>query len=199
MKNVLIINSSPNAKTSLTRQLVEKVQTKIKEKYTNVNFTYRDLVESNLPHIDGHALEAIMTKEEVSDNSFNQRSLALIEELKAADTVVIAVPMYNFGVPSNLKAWVDHVARAGKTFSYSPQGPVGHLKGKQAILVTSAAGIYSVGDRMSWDFSEPYMKRVLNFMGVEDIQVVRIEGLAIPDLAPLAIPNAEKHVKALTI
>jgi FMN-dependent NADH-azoreductase len=102
----------------------------------------------------------------------------LVEELAAADVLVLAVPMYNFGLPSALKAWIDHVVRAGLTFRYGADGPEGLLKNKRAILVVSRGGVYSQGPMQQLDFQERYLKSVLGFIGISEVDVVRVEGLA---------------------
>jgi FMN-dependent NADH-azoreductase len=108
---------------------------------------------------------------------------ALIEELEAADVVVIAAPMYNFSIPSTLKAWIDHVARAGRTFRYGAAGPEGLLKGKKVFVVTGRGGIYT-GDSPAkgMDFQEPYLRAMLGFLGLDDVSFIHVEGLAVgPD------------------
>jgi FMN-dependent NADH-azoreductase len=104
----------------------------------------------------------------------------MIEELEAADTVVLAVPMYNFSIPSTLKAWIDHVARAGRTFRYTANGPEGLLKNKQVFVVTGRGGIYS-GDAPTrvLDFQEPYLRGILGFLGLTNVTFIHIEGLSI--------------------
>jgi FMN-dependent NADH-azoreductase len=111
-------------------------------------------------------------------------SEALIEELFAADTIVIASPMHNFGVPSTLKAWIDHISRAGRTFSYGANGPQGLLKGKRAILVLASGGVYSNGQMKALDFTEPYLRAVLGFLGITEVDVVRVEGVAMSSIGP---------------
>jgi FMN-dependent NADH-azoreductase len=104
----------------------------------------------------------------------------LIEELEAADTIVLAVPMYNFSIPSTLKAWIDHVARAGRTFRYTAAGPEGLLKGKKVFIITGRGGVYS-GDSPAkvFDFQEPYLRSVLGFLGLTDVTFVHVEGLKV--------------------
>lgn len=119
---------------------------------------------------------------------------ALIDELFAADTIVVAVPMHNFGVPSTLKAWIDHVSRAGRTFSFGANGPQGLLKGKHAILVLASGGVYSNGQMKAFDFTEPYLRAVLGFLGITDVDVVRVEGVATSAVAAeKALATATMH------
>jgi FMN-dependent NADH-azoreductase len=107
--------------------------------------------------------------------------------------------MWNFGIPSSLKAWIDYVVRAGKTFNYAGAVVEGLAKGKKAILVLASGGVFSEGPWKSWDSVEPYLRHILGFIGIEDVQTVRAEGMNIPPLAIHAVPNGEKAVEALVI
>ena len=112
----------------------------------------------------------------------------------------MAVPMHNFAPPSTLKAWIDHIARAGRTFSYSSNGPEGLLKGKRAIVVLASGGMYSNGPAKPFDFTEPYLRTVLGFIGITDVEVVRVEGVANsaigPETALVSARTQPKHVLA---
>lgn len=115
------------------------------------------------------------------------------------DLLVIACPMWNFGIPSSLKAWIDYVVSAGKTFNCTGAGVEWLAKGKKAILVLASGGVFSKGPWKSWDSVEPYLRQILGFIGIEDVQTVRAEGMNIPPLAIHAAPNGEKAVEALVI
>jgi FMN-dependent NADH-azoreductase len=199
MKNVLLIQSSPSGENSQTRKIIDAIKARIKSEYGEVAFKERDLVTSNLPHVQPEDITTLFARDEALNTPFNARSMELINELRWADLIVIGMPMYNFSVPSNLKAWIDHIARAGITFSYSPQGPIGTLNGKKAILATSAGGVYSSGPMQVWDFSEPFVRTLLNVLGIKDIQAVRVEGLSVPELAVNALPNALKDIERLQL
>jgi FMN-dependent NADH-azoreductase len=199
MKNILIVQSSPAGENSQTRKMIDAIKARLNSEYGEVEFTERDLVKSNLPHVQPEDITTLFAKDEAFKSPFNVRSMELINELRKADVVVIGMPMYNFSVPSNLKAWIDHIARAGITFTYTAQGPQGALKGKKAILVTSAGGVYSTGPMQSWDFSEPFVRKLLSVLGIEDIQAIRVEGLAVPELAVNALPKALKDVERLQL
>lgn len=123
----------------------------------------------------------------------------ITEELLASDLLVIASPMWNFGIPSSLKAWIDRVVRAGKTFNYAGAGVEGLAKGKKAILALASGGVFSEGPWKPWDTVEPYLRQILGFIGIDDVQTVRAEGMNIPPLAIHAIPNGERAVEALAI
>ena len=123
---------------------------------------------------------------------------ALIGELVTADVIVLAVPMHNFGIPSTLKAWIDHVVRAGRTFIYSEGGPEGLLKGKRLILVLASGGVYSTGPAKQFDFQEPYLRAVLGFIGLTDIEVVRVEGVGMNTPGPeKAVATATAHSRKI--
>lgn len=143
----------------------------------------RDLAQPQIPHITLNRFKAALTP--ASDRTLEQvREAALadrlIEELIAADVLVIGVPIYNFNIPSTLKAWFDHVARAGTTFRYTDNGPVGLLKGKKAYIFAASGGRYA-GTGM--DFQSPYIRHFLNFLGIEDITFTYAEGLAMGEEA----------------
>jgi len=107
--------------------------------------------------------------------------------------------MWNFGIPSSLKAWIDQVVRAGKTFKYVPDGVEGLAKGKRAILALASGGVFTEGPWMSWDFVEPYLRQILGFIGITDVQTVRAQGMNISALAALAVPNGEREIEELSV
>jgi FMN-dependent NADH-azoreductase len=116
----------------------------------------------------------------------------LIAELEVADTIVLAVPMYNFSIPSTLKAWIDHVARRGRTFRYTEKGPEGLLKNKKVFVLVARGGVYSKGTPYAaFDFQEPYLRTVLGFLGMTDVTFVHFEGLAMGPEAANA--NRARH------
>lgn len=181
MKTLLHIDSSAQSAHSVSRNLSARVV----EHWTSNNPLYRvtrrDLAREPLPHFDATMADAYFTppdQRNAEQNDVIAESDQLIGELEAADVIVIGVPMYNFGIPSTLKAWIDHVARAGRTFQYTEQGPQGLLRGKKAIVASARGGRYT-GSPL--DHQEPYLKTVLNFLGIEDISFIRAEGLAMGD------------------
>lgn len=117
--------------------------------------------------------------------------------LSASDLLVIASPLWNFGLPSSLKAWIDHIVRPGRTFRYTAEGAEGLAVGKKAILVLASGGVFTQGPWKPWDTEEPYLRLILSFIGITDVQTVRAEGMNIPSLAPSAIPAGEKAIEAL--
>ncbi|GGH00193.1 FMN-dependent NADH-azoreductase [Silvibacterium dinghuense] len=202
MNQILIVESSPRGAESASRQLTRKVRERLEVQYSEAKVVIRDLVKDKLPHLDLPTLKAISTKDPAEAEALKKdayRSDQLIDELMASDILVIASPMWNFGIPSSLKAWIDHVVRAGKTFNYAGTGVEGLAKGKKAILVLASGGVFSEGDWKPWDTVEPYLRQILGFIGIEDVQTVRAEGMNIPPLAIHAVSNGEKAVEALVI
>ncbi|MGA9572392.1 MAG: NAD(P)H-dependent oxidoreductase, partial [Lysobacterales bacterium] len=138
----------------------------------------RDLAANPVPHLTTERFQAFLTAPEdrsVEQVAYAHESDDLIAELENADIVVIGVPMYNFGIPSTLKAWIDHVARVGKTFKYTENGPVGLLADRPVLLFAARGGMYRNTPR---DTQSAYMTHFLNFIGIRDIQFVYAEGLA---------------------
>jgi FMN-dependent NADH-azoreductase len=156
-----------------------------------------------MPHLDGETYVAMGTPSGDHD-SRQQAAVALsdtlIAELEAADTIVLAVPMYNFSIPSTLKAWIDHVARRGRTFKYTEKGPEGLLKGKKVVVLTARGGVYSNGAPAAvYDFQEPYIRTVLGFLGLTDVTFVHFEGIGMgPDAAAANREKAIATIERLT-
>ena len=137
----------------------------------------RDLAVDQVPHLDANLLGGWMTPAEQQSDA-EQAALALsnllTDELLAADVLVLAAPMYNFAIPSTLKAWLDHVLRAGVTFKYTETGPQGLLSGKRAFVLTARGGIYAGSAQ---DHQEPYLRQALAFVGIHDVSFIHAEGL----------------------
>lgn len=179
MKNVLLINSSLNGEQGnssiLAQQFVKKLSATLE-----VQVVDRDLTEIDLPHLNQDEMSTWMIQPE--ERNANQTKLAkisdtLIEELIDSDLIIVGMPMYNFGVPSSFKAWIDRIARAGKTFNYSETGPIGLLKNKKVIIVATRGGLYAGTPK---DSQSQYLKDVFAFIGITDIEFVYAEGLNMP-------------------
>ena len=196
--NVLHIDSGILGDHSVSRRLTAAVAAQIKVEQPGAAVTYRDLVANPLPHLSGAHLMAANAKPEDVDAQVAaevEESRAVLEEFLAADTVVLGVPMYNFSLPSQLKAWIDRVAVAGKTFRYTAEGPEGLAKGKKVIIVSTRGGHYSAGPAAVMDHQESYLRSVLGFLGVTDIEIVRAEGLNLSaDSKVEAISEAERVI-----
>ncbi|MFC6444735.1 FMN-dependent NADH-azoreductase [Shinella zoogloeoides] len=196
--NLLHIDSGILGDHSVSRRLTAAVAAQIKAEQPRTAVTYRDLVASPLPHLSGaHLMAANAAPEDVDAQIAADvaESKAVLDEFLAADTVVLGVPMYNFSLPSQLKAWIDRVAVAGKTFRYTAEGPEGLAKGKKVIVVSTRGGHYSAGPAAIMDHQESYLKTVLGFLGITDIEIVRAEGLNLSaDSKVEAISEAERVI-----
>jgi FMN-dependent NADH-azoreductase len=196
MKNILVVLSSPRGLKSYSHQFASHIVDDLKARHPGAKVVVRDVAKEPLPHVDGaFATGRVLPPEKRSAAEARALALsdALVAELGAADVVVLAVPMHNFGLPSSLKAWIDHVVRPGRTFSYSETGPEGLLKGKKAIVVVARGGVYSEGPAKQLDFQEPYLRAVLGFIGITNVHVVRVEGVA---MGEEALENAMASARA---
>ncbi|MGB8030512.1 MAG: FMN-dependent NADH-azoreductase [Terracidiphilus sp.] len=202
MMQVLIIESSPRGAESASRQLTGKVRQRLRALYPEAKFVERDLAKDGLPHLDYPTVKAIFTKDQTEAESLREvlrLSDQLTEEVLSSDLLVIASPMWNFGLPSSLKAWIDHIVRPRLTFRYAGAGVEGLARGKKAILVLASGGVFTEGPWKSWDTVEPYLRQILGFIGIADVQTVRAEGTNIPALAPNAIPAGQKTIETLAL
>jgi len=193
---ILHIDSSILGDNSVSRALSAEVAER-EAALTRGTIVRRDLVAEPLSHLSGasfawRALDAAeRTAEQQAEIDASDRAL---EEFLAADTVVIGAPMYNFAIPSQLKAWIDRVAVAGKTFRYTESGPEGLAGGKRVIVVSSRGGVYSEGRAAAMDHQESYLKAVFGFMGIDDVEIVRAEGLNLGE-APRAAAIAQARAQ----
>jgi len=199
---ILIISASPRGSESASRTTAQTLEARLRQEFPDAKYVYRDLAEEPLPHLDSKVLKAIASKDEKEVEAHREAgrlSDTLTEELLASDLLVIATPTWNFGIPSLLKAWIDLVVRPGKTFRYGDAGVDGLARGKRAILVIASGGVFTDGPWKPWDHVEPYLRQILKFIGIENVQIVRVEGLNVPPLAASAIPNAEKAINELVL
>lgn len=198
--NILHIDASASDDaTSHTRRLSKELLERLKAADPSATIVYRDVVANQLPHVDMTIRQA-WTPENTADPKLAEtinRSKALVEELRAADVVVVGSPMYNFSVPSTLKAWIDHISIAGQTFSYTPEGPKGLLNCK-VYLVLSSGGVYSQGPFAANDHLSTYLEAIFRFLGVQDIEVIRAEGIAYgPEQDQAAMASASDKIEAV--
>ena len=187
MKNILLIQSSPRGSDSYSQKVARSLVSDLKERHPGAKVVVRNLAENPPPHVGEAFVGGISTGPEQRTPAQTEAlalSDELIDELLAADIIVLAVPMHNFGPPSTLKAWIDHVVRVGRTVAYSQKGPQGMVKGKRVILVLARGGVYSDGPAKPLDFQEPYLRAILGFIGLTDIEVVRVEGAAVSAIGP---------------
>lgn len=199
MKSLLVINSSVAREGSVSRELVEFTVDRLLQAHPQARVVRRDLGASPVPHLVIETLNGVRGTP-VSPVEQRARALSdeLIAEIRAADTVVIGAPMYNFGVSTALRAWFDHILRAGETFSYSSVGPRGLLGGKRVIVIESRGGLYSEGPAAAIDFQEPYLRHLLEFVGLTDVTFVHAEKIGFgPEARAAALEGARRHIASL--
>ena len=196
---LLHIDSSISGQNSVTRGLTRKIVERQKAANPGLDVEYLDLaLQAPAPlSLDALGFRLPPSDEALTDiqRRENELSEALVAQLIAADVVVIGSPLYNFTVPAQLKAWLDRVAQAGRTFKYTEKGPVGLLGGKTVILALSRGGVYSTSDAgNAMEHQESYLQTVLGFFGVTDVRFVRAEGVAMgPDAKAQALAAAAQQ------
>lgn len=196
MKNILIVNSSISGEQGQSNQLIENF---LQALTTEANVTRLDLNQQQLPHLAMTEIGAWMTP--AGDRTAEQAEIAAlsdvsIAQIQAADVILVGVPMYNFGVPSQLKAWLDRIARAGITFKYTDTGPVGLLEDKPVVFFATRGGIYK---DLPHDSQTPFLKAFFNFIGLKNLHFVYAEGLNMgADSAQAALSAARAQIGQLT-
>ena len=200
MTKILLLNSSPR-NDSVSIKVANELVAKIRSNSKSSTVIERDLTKDVLPHIGedfvvGSRIEA--EKRNATQQAAVELSDKLIAELVAADTLVIASPMFNFGPATTLKSWFDYTLRAGVTFKYTEKGPEGLLKGKKVYVAIARAGIYSEEPMKAIDFQEPYLRHLLGFAGMTDVTFVKVEGIAYgPEVAEKALQAALDSIPEL--
>jgi FMN-dependent NADH-azoreductase len=201
MSKVLLVTSSPRGAVSHSTQIARRLVDQLTSDDLKPTVVVRDLFKEPLPHIGEDFVTALGTPPEqrtAAQKIAIARSDELIGEIFAADVIVIASGMVNFGVPSTLKTYIDYVLRAGATFRYTANGPEGLVKGKRAFIVHASGGIYSHGPAQAINFQDTYLKHVLGFIGVTDVEVISIEGIARgPEAAQTALAAAADRVSSV--
>src|SRR5712691_3668681 len=174
---ILQINSSLYSGNGQSSRLADELIAALRAENPDAELVVRDLAREPVPHLDEARFQAFLEKPE-KRNHFQKSvvaySDALIGELRRADVIVLGLPMYNFGVPSQLKSWFDHIARAGETFKYSEKGAVGLLTGKKAYVLAARGGVY--GENHS---QTEFVRQFLGFLGITEVEIVYAEGLAL--------------------
>ena len=200
--NILHLDSSVTGPNSVSRPLTQDAAEKLKSANSGATYVYRDLVKNTLRHytavLRSHGADQPdqVTPEQKAELETGKE---ILDEFLAADTVLIGAPMYNFGVPSQLKAWIDLICVAGTTFKYGANGPEGLCGGKKVIVISSRGGLYGPGSPFEpFDHQEKYLRDVFTFLGVKDITVITAEGVAYgPDKATEAVNAAKAKIAAL--
>lgn len=186
---VLHIDSSIMADASVSRQLSQAIVSQLSEKHAQVEVEYLDLATQPIPHLDAE----ILMGQNAEQSALGER---IIQQYLDADVVVIGAAMYNFGITSTLKAWIDRISVAGRTFKYTENGPVGLAGDKKAYIASSRGGVY--GENSAVDFQEGFLKTVFNFTGVTDVEIIRAEGVNMgPELKDKAIAAALAQVQTI--
>lgn len=195
---LLHVDSSIRGESSVSRQLSAAVVEGWRAAVPGLEVLRRDLAAEPIPHLDARQLPAVkpgLLPVEAEPDAESRAAIALgaaaLEEFLAADVVVVGAPMYNFGIPSQLKAWIDRLAVAGKTFAYGEAGPKGLAGGKRVIVASSRGGLYGPDTpQAAVDFQEPYLRAVFGFFGIDAVSFVRAEGLAFGEEAQKAALEA---------
>lgn len=174
---ILRIDSSIFSDQGVSQRMTQAIVEQLGRVHGDISLVHRDLAKAPLPHFSAEVIAALSASADT--RTAEQQALValadqLINELLEADVLVLAAPMYNFGIPSTLKSWIDFVARAGVTFRYTESGPEGLVKGKVAYIATARGGIYQ---GQTSDLQVPYLKTYLGFLGIDDVRVVYAEGL----------------------
>lgn len=196
--NILQINASARREAANSTRIANSIVARLRSANPQAGLTVRDLAVTPHPVLDEAALAALFTPADKRTADQAARVAlddALIAEIQAADAIVLGVPMYNFGVPVQLKAWIDAIARAGVTFRYTADGPQGLVTGKKVYVALARGGLYR--DTPA-DSQVPYLKSVLGFLGMNDIEFVYAEGLAMgQESAARAFEQAQAQIEAL--
>ena len=201
---LLHIDSSPLGASSVSRQLTQRIAAQWRATHPGTVVEYLDLAVDAPSHLNGDSLGFRLGPDAVGQSETQRKenaiSEALVSQFLAADVVVLGAPMYNFSVPSQLKAWIDRIAQAGRTFTYTAKGPQGLAGGKTVIVASTRGGAYAGNPALAFlDHQESYLKTVFGFFGVTDIRIVRAEGVAMGEAVKAqALAKAEIEIKALT-
>jgi FMN-dependent NADH-azoreductase len=187
--NLLHIDAGITGENSVSRQLSAAIVTALSSADPGLRVVRRDLDADPIPHLDGGSIGLRPVDDGAGEAA---KGAALLQEFLDADVLVIGAPMYNFSIPSQLKAWFDRILVAGKTFRYTADGPQGLAGGKRVIVASARGGLYAPGaPQADSDFHEPYLRTLFRFIGIDDIAIVRAEGVAIgPEQRQAAIGAA---------
>ena len=181
MKNALIVTSSAQAGASVSSRLAGEFESRLRREHPGIAIVRRDVGADPIPHLTAATVAGIRgIAETEAEKDAQALSDVLVAELQAADLIVIGAPMYNFSIPSQLKAWIDRVVVAGQTFKYTETGPVALTPaGKRVIVASSRGGFYTQGPAAAFDFHETYLKAVFTHIGIPDVTFVRAEGIGL--------------------
>lgn len=197
---LLHIDSAITGEQSVSRELTARTVAAWKAAHPGTTVQYLDLAAQAPSHLSAQSMgfrtgQAAATDAERQENALSE---ALVSQFLAADVIVIGAPLYNFSIPSQLKAWIDRIAQAGRTFKYTDKGPVGLAGGKTVIVASSRGGVYSTSEGgQAMEHQESYLKVVFGFFGITDVRFVRAEGVGMgPDAKAQALANADRDIQA---
>jgi len=199
---LLHIDSAITGEQSVSRQLTARTVAAWQASHPGTTVQYLDLAAQAPAHLSADALgfrtgQAASTEAQRQENALSE---ALVSQFLAADVIVVGAPLYNFSIPSQLKAWIDRIAQTGRTFKYTDKGPVGLAGGKTVIVASSRGGVYSASEGgQAMEHQESYLKVIFGFFGITDVRFVRAEGVGMgPDAKAAALASAERDVQAST-
>ena len=199
---LLHVDSAITGDQSVSRQLTARTVAAWQAAHPGTTVQYLDLAQQAPSHLSAQSLgfrtgQAAATEVERNENALSE---ALVSQFLASDVIVIGAPLYNFSIPSQLKAWIDRLAQAGRTFKYTDKGPVGLAGGKTVIVALSRGGLYSSSEAgRAAEHQETYLQTVMGFMGITDVRFVRAEGIGMgPDAKAQALLSAKADIRALT-
>lgn len=200
MAKLLVVQASPRGNNSISRKVTDTLVQKLRAKTPDLEVSTRDLTLNPPPHIDLETIGAYYTPEDSRTPEQQQKiklSDELVDELLAADEIVISSPMWNFSVPSALKAYIDHIVRSGRTFSFRSGSLEGLVKNKKVYVVSASGSVFSSGPFEAFDHLNGYLKHVLGFIGITDITFLRAEGLNDPANQHDILDRIETEIEAL--
>lgn len=205
MTTILHVDSSPLGTVSVTRQLTASIVEALVKAEPSATVVARDVAANPPDHLTGELMQVVKFRnlEGLSERQREELALtdALVDEFLAADVVVIGAPMYNFSIPTQLKAWIDRLAQAGRTFRYTEKGPEGLAGGKRVIIASGRGGVYSTNPALAGlDHQEAYLRTVLGFFGITDVTFIRAEGIGMgPEARDKALAGAAKEIEGLLV
>ncbi|MFS2009656.1 FMN-dependent NADH-azoreductase [Azospirillum sp. CT11-132] len=205
MTTILHVDSSPLGAASVTRQLTASIVDALVKAEPSATVVTRDVAANPPDHLNGELMQVVKFRnlEGLSERQREELALtdALVDEFLAADVVVIGAPMYNFSIPTQLKAWIDRLAQAGRTFRYTEKGPEGLAGGKRVIVASGRGGVYSTNPALAGlDHQEAYLRTVLGFFGITNVTFIRAEGIGMgPEAKAKALAGAAKEIEGLLV
>jgi len=203
MATILHVDSSPLGEQSVSRLLTRDIVAAWTAAHPQDKVVYRDVAAAPPDHLTAELMAVVkfQATDDLTERQKAEQTLVatLVDEIFAADTIVIGAPMYNFSIPTQLKAWLDRLCQAGKTFRYTANGPEGLVKGKTVVVASTRGGVYSTSEiGQSLDHQESYLKTVLGFIGITDVKIVRAEGVSMgPEGKAKALASAAQDIAAI--